>query len=291
MYGRSAFQIASEDSDDDFEDPWKGAPSLDADDAAKAAHEIIESMGPEPSPLMLGSDVGLLPFLRGTGTDIWGRHLEEILQWDFDQMEKVHDYIQWIFPTNEPSMFNPHAPVLTPQDQFIIQGDLALQSVMQRSLEKFCAFLGLVVLRACGDVPPVVIQKAPHFEERIGTCWEGGFGGNHNWFRISRALHCLRLVGLHNEAMALLACLEELHAEGVRCSAALQHWRQRAAICCLLKEADVHDCEVVDQATNLEDQPSEKPHAQMQGIVADNSSQCNRDSERALMNHDGCDLG
>ena len=41
------------------------------------------------------------------------RTLAEILQWDDDRLEMVHDYIQWVFPTRQPSGVNPLAPTVT----------------------------------------------------------------------------------------------------------------------------------------------------------------------------------
>mmetsp|Transcript_54989 Transcript_54989/g.160476 ORF Transcript_54989/g.160476 Transcript_54989/m.160476 type:complete len:314 (-) Transcript_54989:121-1062(-) len=171
---------------------------------------------------------GLLAFLRGTGTDLYGRRLEEILEWDFGQMERVHNYIQWIFPTDEPSHYNARAPVLTPELQRAVRDEPELRAALGRSLRRFCAFLGLEVAEAAGG-SGLSVRAGPGFGERAEVCWRTRGRGNHNWLRISRVLHCLRLAGMDEEAAALLACLEELHDEGVRCGAALLHWRSRAA--------------------------------------------------------------
>jgi hypothetical protein len=42
-----------------------------------------------------------------------GRYLREIQEWPDDQLESVHDYIQWLFPLPEPSGFNVAAPALS----------------------------------------------------------------------------------------------------------------------------------------------------------------------------------
>jgi len=175
---------------------------------------------------------GLLAFLRGTGTDYHGRRLQDILEWDFDQMERVHDYVQWVFPTDEASRHNARAPLLTLEMQQTICRDEELRAALRRSLRKFCAFLGLEVLELDegGERPRAVVRRGPDFDARAPVCWQTRGRGNHNWLRLSRVLRCLRLVGLDDEAAALLACLESLHAEGVHCSAALPHWRERAAV-------------------------------------------------------------
>mmetsp|Transcript_34923 Transcript_34923/g.96461 ORF Transcript_34923/g.96461 Transcript_34923/m.96461 type:complete len:276 (-) Transcript_34923:59-886(-) len=175
-----------------------------------------------------GEELGLLAFLRGTGTDCQGRWLDEILTWDFNRMERCHDYVQWIFPTDEASRFNLRAPLLTAELASVVRGDAQALAAIRKALHKFCAFLGLEV-----TYEPLVVSKASHFEERVPVCWRGGglmgTGGNHNWLRISRVLHCLRLVGLDAEAAALFAFLETLPQQGVKCDAAIVHWRKRNA--------------------------------------------------------------
>ena len=54
----------------------------------------------------------IIGFYNGTESDHRGRCLREIQEWPDDQLESVHDYIQWLFPLPEPSGFNVAAPVL-----------------------------------------------------------------------------------------------------------------------------------------------------------------------------------
>jgi len=173
------------------------------------------------------------------------------MEWDFRRLERSHDYIQWLFPTDEPSRFNVRAPVLTPDQVLTIRKDPAAVASIRRAFSKFCTFLGLELvlpdtkmqdcqaqaMTECDVIvedtkqPRMFVRKAPHFLERFADCWEVGFTGigfNHNWLRISRVIHCLRLVGLVEEAAAFLACLEQMPELGIRCGSALVHWRKRA---------------------------------------------------------------
>ena len=45
-----------------------------------------------------------------------GRRLDQIWQWEMNRLEGRHNYIQWLFPTEESSYFNPQAPVLSNGD-------------------------------------------------------------------------------------------------------------------------------------------------------------------------------
>ena len=67
-----------------------------------------------------------LDFYRGNGPDSEGRTLAEILAWSDDELEAVHDYIQWLFPLPEPSMFNADAPVLTPAEIAAARADASI---------------------------------------------------------------------------------------------------------------------------------------------------------------------
>lgn len=176
---------------------------------------------PHPSQL-------LLPFFRGTGTDTRGRSLAQIREYGLEQMELVHDYIQWVFPTDEESMFNMHAPLLTHELQQAFKDDAPLRDELRSNLTCFCHFLGLE-LRGGGGLE-LKIVRGSSFHERVPDCWSAMFGGNHNWLRISRVLHCLGLSSLPDEQHALMACLEEIFDFGLaQCSSAMPHWRKRAS--------------------------------------------------------------
>jgi len=171
----------------------------------------------------------LLPFLRGEGADASGRRLEDIRAYDFEQLERVHDWVQWVFPTDEQSMFNMHAPLLTPELQQAVKGDATLRREMRSSLRRFCEFLGFEMHADDAPEAPVAIVIGSGFPERVPDCWSSMFGGNHNWLRVSRVLQCLGLCGLHQEQQALLACLEMVFAQRLApCASAIPHWRQRA---------------------------------------------------------------
>jgi len=180
-----------------------------------------------PSPVQQDSGCkGLLEFFRSTGTDSCGRSMAELLAMDFDAMERTHDYIQWWFPTDEASKFNPDAPMLTPELQKTISEDPALREVLRRSLARFCEFLGLEL--QLGDDGSVAVVEAAYFFDRWDVCWKGKRGKNHNWLRISRVLVCLGRCGLFKEQEAFYKCIEKLYADGVPCGSAAPVWRERA---------------------------------------------------------------
>lgn len=169
---------------------------------------------------------GLLAFFRGSGRDSEGRRLAQLREMDFECMEMMHDYIQWMFPTDEPSMFNESAPILTAQHQRAFAESPELKEELRLNLARFCEFLGLELRGGRGAKVEVVV--APTFKQRIMVCWTPMYGRNHNWLRISRVLMCLGRCSLFDEQKAFHACLEKLHKDGVPCASAMPHWRERA---------------------------------------------------------------
>src|SRR6266446_244642 len=87
----------------------------------------------------------IVEFYRGTATDAEGRLLADIWTWNDEDLEDVHDYIQWLFPLPEPSQFNPNAPLLTSADIAIFSEDQKLRANVRKSFERIVTFLGLEV--------------------------------------------------------------------------------------------------------------------------------------------------
>ena len=153
----------------------------------------------------------LVDFYAGTGTDNHGRSLAEIQAWDDGQLETVHNYIQWLFPLPEASAYNPDAPLLTDADIAVFHDRPDLLTAMGKSLARMRAFYGLPTGKA---------RQAQWVTP-----------GNHNMLRLSRILRSLHLLGLENEAQALLRDLEALYKAGAGAvigPVTLGYWRRAA---------------------------------------------------------------
>lgn len=203
MVRQSLHSITEEDEDKSAQKTDTVLPDQKGDDLGLDTSTGVAINGPLP-------DTGLLAFLRGEGPGPKGRVLDEVLAFDMVQMEKDHDFIQWLFPTDEPSQFV-EVPLLTETLQLIARQDKVVVCCMRRSLDIFLAFLGLRMVSAPGEWQ---VKKA-NFRARKKICWTVTCAeGNHNWRRISRVLKSLNLLGLEGEARALYLCLERLWATG-----------------------------------------------------------------------------
>ena len=143
----------------------------------------------------------LTAFYQGTGTDAVGRSLADIWAYSDAELESIHDFIQWLFPLRDRSLYNPHAPRLSAEEIATFRADLRMQENLRRSFTVFLAFLGLKYEEGA-------VVKGPDFEVKAGV-WQFP---NHNWLRITRVLTSTRLLGLEDESRALFAFLKELRA-------------------------------------------------------------------------------
>jgi len=130
----------------------------------------------------------IVAFYEGFGADHRGRSFEEILGFDDDALEYIHDYIQWLFPLMEPSAFNPWAPVLTQEDVRAFQASETLRQKLGRAFERIWLFYGFDENRRDWVTP-----------------------GNHNFLRLTRILTSTKLLGRPDCTGKLFAALEELY--------------------------------------------------------------------------------
>lgn len=158
----------------------------------------------------------LVEFYRGEAKDSEGRSLADFWSFSDDQMESRHDFIQWMFPLEEPSQFNLDAPILTRADRKAFRDEPVLRDNLLKSLDRFLTFLGLA--READRVVP-----ASDFEKKQWQLTEP----NHNWLRITRVLASLRLLGLSSQSEAFHQGLESLIEQGeARISADTRaYWR------------------------------------------------------------------
>lgn len=138
----------------------------------------------------------LLAFYRGEGRTDRGYTVPMILGWADDVWEYVHDYIQWAFPNDRSSAFNPDAPLLTPNLVKLWAADPVLGENLELLFARWLRFAGLVRYDAGG-----FLFATP---TNLGV-WERP---NHNWLRVTRVLKCLRLLHRGDDARRLLAFLE-----------------------------------------------------------------------------------
>lgn len=163
-------------------------------------------------------NASLLRFYLGEGTDNVGRRIGDVWRYSRDELEGVHDYIQWLFPLEERSAFNPGAPLLDGETIAEFRSSSTLRGNVQRSFEVMLDFYGFAMSEGR-------LARAPDFAERSRVWLRPG---NHNFLRLTRILKSLSLLGHEARAEILLAALEELYRDqpSVIGSNTMGYWRR-----------------------------------------------------------------
>lgn len=142
-------------------------------------------------------------FYRGETRDNLGRHINDIWRFDFDQIEWTHDFIQWLFPLMEKSLFNSNSPILTQEDVLAFKNDPDLQKGILFSLDFILPFFGLRRRKN-------IIVRDECFDERSEEWhWED----SHHHLRLTRIIKSLDLFGHRLLAESLRSILLELADE------------------------------------------------------------------------------
>ena len=92
-------------------------------------------------------------------------------------MEKQHDFIQWMFPTVEKSSYNKRAPVLSYYEIEILKHDTIVMQNFQKSIVVFLDFLGIELLKN------QTVQLSKDFQYKSQNWLTPN---NHNYKRITR---------------------------------------------------------------------------------------------------------
>lgn len=134
---------------------------------------------------------------------------EKVLDWSDADWEHEHDFIQWLFPTDQVSQFNPEAPVLDAATAAAFRADPLLRHRLGQSYDRWLAFCGV----GQSDTGLTFARPRP-------TVWDRQ---NHNWLRVTRVLRSLIMLGLTDKAVEFFLLLESIRprVDDVTWS----HWR------------------------------------------------------------------
>lgn len=149
----------------------------------------------------------LISFLEGHSCRI-GLRKESITNiWNYScfELENYHDYIQWLFPLTDQSMYNIFAPILTQTQIAYIKNNKEIQQSLKRSLIMMLDFYGFVLI---DDYYNPYIDYAPTYKDKSSN-WLSK--NNHNYLRITRILKSLTLLGLRKYALAFFRILYEIY--------------------------------------------------------------------------------
>lgn len=134
----------------------------------------------------------LLKFFRNEEPDTEGRMIEDILRFTPDEIERIHNFIQWIFPTRNASAINPNAPLVTSEFEEAFLKDELAQKNYCRTCRLYLNYIGFDC-QGC----TCAIKRKKQSETRFYNL------PHHNLLRISRVLNSLKETG-HKECSSKL---------------------------------------------------------------------------------------
>ena len=136
------------------------------------------------------------------GVDFKGRTLQDIWNFSYNEIENQHDFIQMIFPLDQPSNVVFHGIYL--DDREVIDNlrkNPSVQSNMMKSANWFLSFL----------------KRTNHWK----------VPNNHNHLRITRIIQSLRLLVSDKEADAFYVSVMAMLADNNQINAiSLQYWKK-----------------------------------------------------------------
>lgn len=118
------------------------------------------------SPTFISDD-----FMRGDLKNTNGIHYLDILNFTLEELEKTHNYIQWIFPLPTVSQFQPSAPIISIRQIEELRKDKKILGNIMRATDRMAEFY----------------LNSSHWLNH----------NDHNFLRITRILTCLNLFGLY----------------------------------------------------------------------------------------------
>lgn len=134
-----------------------------------------------------------------------GLSYEAAMTFRENYLEGHHSYIQYLFPTDEPSMFNIDAPILDEEQikQFRTRTDLRYK--LFAAFDKMLDFYGFK--HETND-----FRIVPKTDINPDTCHWLCYG-DHNYLRITRILKCLKLCGLEYFANKFYEALTKVYLQ------------------------------------------------------------------------------
>jgi len=124
--------------------------------------------------------------------------INTVLNYSFNEIERNHQFIQWLFPTDERSRFNPDAPVLTGQEFLALRNDAEIKQGVEDGFERMLDFYGLV---RNGDQIEIDPKQSEHHRNFLKN-------QSHHQLRLTRIMRSLSLLGKQDDATALFQCMQ-----------------------------------------------------------------------------------
>jgi len=146
----------------------------------------------------MNNDELVLNFFQGTGSDSSQRTINDILAFNESDIESVHNFIQWVFPTSEISAYNPNAPTISNNFKHMLSEHKDAQKNFCQTCLLFLDFFGF-------ECPKTNKNKLPSYKNTFLS------RPRHNLLRITRVLNSLNQVGKESCSMDIFSQIKDYY--------------------------------------------------------------------------------
>lgn len=127
--------------------------------------------------------------------------LTSVWNFDRDELENNHFYIQWLFPLDTASAYNRFAPILTEYDIQIFKTDIKIRENVMKSLSVMLNFYGFTIKNNQISIAKDFVSKSHWLTKN-----------NHNFKRITRILRFLNLIDMKDLACSFFNSLSIIYS-------------------------------------------------------------------------------
>ena len=114
----------------------------------------------------------------------------------FSEAEDCHCWVQWAFPSQDSSEFNPEAPLSNAAIQRVFRSNPRLMNALKNSFKFYLNFMGFDLHESMSGV--ITFRERSDFSERIKNFLDHP----HNFYRVSRIISSLMQHGLEKYGQA-----------------------------------------------------------------------------------------
>jgi hypothetical protein len=120
-------------------------------------------------------------------------------------LEREHNFIQWILPTDQRSQYNEEAPVMTDRScrEAMLWSRHRLDNVVTAAI-LMLSFYGWLVVFQEGQSSPLIVPGPGHAQASANVAKH-----RHNVLRMTRLVRSLRIFGLHSFSMQAASVLNQ----------------------------------------------------------------------------------
>ena len=141
-------------------------------------------------------------FFKGEGKSEWNESLETYRAFTDTELEDRHNYVQYFFPSPEPSAFNSSAPIVTKEDEVAFREDKFLRDQLLMNLTRMLIFWEFTMTQTEDDKIQFALASSFVEKEAIDVILRHPHHKHHNLLRLTRVTKSLHSLGLTQHAVA-----------------------------------------------------------------------------------------